>query len=77
MLFGRRGALEAVPNLGFIEIARVQTRRFNGLKPPSVGIGDGLLSGLDASEIHQIRPPSAGPFLGALGANAPEGFPTG
>jgi len=68
MLFGRRGALEAVPNLGFIEIARVQTRRFNGLKPPS---------GLDANEIHQIRPPSAGPFLDTLGANAPEGFPAG
>ena len=77
MPFGRRGALEAAPNLGFIEITRVQTRRFNGLKPPSVGIGDGLLSGLDGNEIHHIRAPSVGPFLGALGANAPERFPAG
>ena len=69
--------LEAALNLGFIEIARVQTRRFNGLKPPSVGIGDGLLSGLNGNEIHQIRPPSIGPFLGALGPNAPERFPAG
>ncbi len=77
MPFCRRGALEAAPNLGFIEIARVQKRRFNGLKPPSIAIGDGLLSGLDANEIHHVRSPSVGPFLGALGANAPERFPTG
>ena len=64
-------------NLGFIEIARVQACRFNGLKPPPVGIGERLLSGLDGNKIHHVRPPSIGPFLIAIGENAPKRFPTG
>ncbi len=74
---GLPGVLQAMLKLSFIKILRVQAVRLNGLEPFSIAVYYGPLVWLDCDEIHHIRPPSVGPFLGALGANAPERFPAG